>query len=72
MIDRKTLTLDSNIFIAALKRDETYSNKCADLISMISDSFILAEPSMVYQEVCGTLARKVDLSTAKAAKIAWI
>jgi predicted nucleic acid-binding protein len=49
MIDRKILTLDSNIFIAALKRDETYSNKCVDLILMISDSFILAEPSIVYQ-----------------------
>jgi predicted nucleic acid-binding protein len=29
---------------------------------------MLVEPSIIYQEVCGTLARKIDLETANIAK----
>jgi len=62
------LTLDSNIFIAALKKDEPQSNRCAQIISSIPNKFLLTEPSIVYQEVCGTLARRVGIEVADAAK----
>ena len=64
----RILTLDSNVLIAALKTDETHSEKCAEILTHVPDTFILAEPSIIYQEVCGTLARKADLDTANAAK----
>ena len=58
------LTLDSNVLIAALKKDEPYSQKCSEIISEVPDSFVLTEPSIVYQEVCGTLARRVGAEMA--------
>jgi len=64
----RLLTLDSNVFIAALKEDEPYSEKCLQILSRIPDIFILTEPSILYQEVCGTLARKVGKETADQAR----
>jgi predicted nucleic acid-binding protein len=54
--------------IAALKEDETHSQKCVEIIAKVPDAFILAEPSIVYQEVCGTLARRVGTDAAHQAK----
>ena len=65
---RRILTLDSNVFIAALKKDESYSKECFDILSRVPDDFVLSEPSIVYQEVCGTLARRVGLETAAEAR----
>lgn len=62
------LTLDANIFIASLKNDEPYSSECVKILEKVPDKFILAEPSIIYQEVCGTLARKVGLAIADKAK----
>lgn len=66
--NRRLLTLDSNVFIAALKEDEPYSRECVEILNMIPHSIILAEPSVVYQEVCGTLARRVGANVAEEAK----
>jgi hypothetical protein len=46
----KLLTLDANIFIAALKADELHSEKCAQVLTKIPNRFQLAEPSIIYQE----------------------
>jgi len=62
------LTLDSNVFVAAVKTDEPQREKCAEIIRKVGDLFLLAEPSVVYQEVCGTLARRVGVDQADAAK----
>ena len=64
----RMLTLDSNVLIAALKADEPYSDKCAEILTEVPDTFILAEPCIIYQEVCGTLARKAGLHVANTAK----
>jgi predicted nucleic acid-binding protein len=56
------------VLIAALKADEPYSGNCAEILRQVPDTFILAEPSIVYQEVCGTLARRVGLSVANRAR----
>jgi predicted nucleic acid-binding protein len=64
----RLLTLDSNILIAALKRDELYSQRCVEIIAEVPDAFVLAEPSIVYQEVCGTLARRVGTEAANQTK----
>ena len=61
------LTLDSNVLIAALKTDEPQSEKCASILNQVPSQFVLAEPSIIYQEVCGTLARKVGLDEANIA-----
>ncbi len=64
----RILTLDSNVMIAALKDDEPYSHNCAEILRKIPDAFILSEPSIVYQEVCGTLARRVGADVADKAR----
>jgi len=62
------LTVDSNIIIAALRTSEPASSKCSKILSGASECFRFVEPSIIYQEVCGTLARKIDLETANEAK----
>lgn len=64
----RTLTLDSNVMIAALKKDEPQSDRCAQLLRKVPDQFLLSEPSIVYEEVCGTLARKVGREAADEAR----
>lgn len=54
--------------VAALKGDEPYSDRCAEILSKVPDPFILSEPTIVYQEVCGTLARRVGADVADDAK----
>ncbi len=58
------LTLDSNVVIAAFRTVEPVSKKCVDILTKASEQFVLAEPSIFYQEVCGTLARRVSLEIA--------
>jgi len=60
--------LDASVFVAALKADEEYSKECADTLRRLAEGFVLAEPSVVYQEVCGTLARRVGLEAAREAE----
>lgn len=62
------LTLDSNVLIAALKDDEPYSAKCVEILGKVPDKFLLTEPSIIYQEVCCTLARKAGKAVADKAK----
>lgn len=65
---RRILTLDSNVMIAALKEDEIHSDRCVEILEKVPDRFILSEPSVVYQEVCGTLARRVGAEVGDDAK----
>lgn len=67
-ITRRLITLDANVFIAALKQDEPYSQNCSNILNKIPDSFIPCEPTIIYQEVCGTLARRAGLDIANLAK----
>jgi len=64
----RILTLDSNVLIAALKQDEPYGEKCSEILGKVPDTFILSEPSMIYQEVCGTLGRRVGVDVADDAR----
>jgi len=66
--DSRVLTLDSNVLIASLKKDEPHSEKCSEILRKVPDKFILSEPSIVYQEVCGTLARRVGADVAHKAR----
>ncbi|MGQ9468635.1 MAG: PIN domain-containing protein [Nitrososphaerales archaeon] len=67
-VARRILTPDSNVFIAALKTDEPYSERCAEIISKMPENFLLSEPSIIYQEVCRNLARRVRADIADVAK----
>ncbi len=64
----RLLTLDANVLIAALKADEPHSEKCTEILSKVPNHFQLTEPSIIYQEVCGTLARKTSLNIANQTK----
>jgi predicted nucleic acid-binding protein len=64
----RLLTLDANVLIASIRQNEPNSEKCAKILSKIPESFALTEPSIIYQEVCGTLARKIGLEEANIAK----
>jgi len=64
----KLLTLDANVFVAALKADEPYSVECSEILSQVPRGFVLVEPSIVYVEVLGTLARRVGVELAERAK----
>jgi len=66
---KKPLTLDANVFVAALKADEPYSDVCLDILHKVPSGFTLVEPSIVYVEVLGTLARRVGLELAEKAKV---
>jgi len=68
LIARKLLTLDANVFVAALKMDEEYSDECSEILGKVPKDFILAEPSVVYIEVVGTLARKTSSEVAVKAE----
>src|SRR5437879_13078282 len=64
----KILTLDSNVLVAGPKADEPYSKKCFQLVEEVPESFGLPEPAVVYQEVCGTLARRLAKDMADRAR----
>ncbi|MCJ7574417.1 type II toxin-antitoxin system VapC family toxin [Candidatus Bathyarchaeota archaeon] len=68
MSSSKFLTLDANVFVAALKADEPYSERCSEILSRVPGGFALVEPSIVYVEVLGALARRVGLGLADKAK----
>ncbi|MFI5421502.1 MAG: type II toxin-antitoxin system VapC family toxin [Nitrososphaerales archaeon] len=62
---KRILTLDANVFVGAARADEPHRKKCIDIIKLIPASFLLSEPSIVYQEVCGTIARRVGTTEAE-------
>jgi predicted nucleic acid-binding protein len=62
------LTLDANVFVAGFRTDEPAKEKCSRILADVSEKFVLAEPSIVYQEVCGAIARKIDLNAAHEAR----
>ncbi|MEM2226193.1 MAG: type II toxin-antitoxin system VapC family toxin [Candidatus Bathyarchaeia archaeon] len=64
---KRLSTLDANVLVAALKGDEPYSEKCARILERVPDELILVEPSIVYQEVCGALARRAGPEVAREA-----
>jgi hypothetical protein len=61
-------TLDSFVLMAALEEDEPYSGECLQILGWVPDSFVSAEPSIVYQEVCGTLAMRIGRGEADQAR----
>jgi predicted nucleic acid-binding protein len=54
--------------IAALKKDEAQSVRCAEILRKIPAEFLLSEPSVIYTEVCGTLARRAGREVAEEAR----
>lgn len=62
------LTIDSNVIIAALRIIEPDSEKSGKILAKATQEFTLAEPSIIYQEVCGNIARKMSMKLAENAK----
>jgi len=61
----KHLTLDSNIFISSIKRNEEYSDKCREIIDKVGKDFILVEPAILITEVGNAVGRNINIETAK-------
>jgi predicted nucleic acid-binding protein len=62
-----SLTLDSNVFVAAIKEDEPFSEECREVLRVADEMYMLHEPSVVFAEVLGTLGRRVGLDVAESA-----
>ena len=62
---QRLLTFDANVLVGVAKRDEPFHKKCVELLSKVPDSFFLCEPSIIYQEVCGTISRRVGSVEAR-------
>jgi predicted nucleic acid-binding protein len=66
--DSLFLTLDANVFVAGFRHGEPAKDRCSRILAEVSEKFVLAEPSILYQEVCGTIARKINLRAAQEAR----
>ena len=62
---RMSLTLDSNVFVAAIKEDEPFSEECREVLRVADGVYTLYEPSVVFAEVLGTLGRRVGRGVVK-------
>jgi len=67
-VAKRLITLDANVLVAALKEDEAHGGDCLNILRKVPDLFLPCEPSVVYQEVCGALSRRVGLEVAGLAK----
>ena len=59
------VTLDSNIFISAIKGNEEYSRSSRKIVEMIGRNFLLIEPSIVFAEVGNAVARNMNVAVAE-------
>jgi predicted nucleic acid-binding protein len=66
---RELLTLDANVFVAAVRANEPFTDECQQILRRVADEFTLIEPSIVYVEVFGTLARRVGSELAEKARL---
>jgi predicted nucleic acid-binding protein len=61
------VTLDSNVFISAIKGNEEYSRSSRKIVEMIGRNFLLVEPSIVFAEVGNAVARNMNVAVAEEA-----
>jgi predicted nucleic acid-binding protein len=62
---QRLVTLDSNVFIAKIKGDELYSDKCVKIIERIGTDFVFVEPAIIFTEVGNIVKRSIDEPTAR-------
>ncbi len=66
VINRR-VTLDSNVLISAVKKNEEYSKECSEILSYVGTSFILYQPTVCITELYNGIGRTKGESAAKKA-----
>jgi|GEM_PF-351165 len=61
------VTLDSNVLISAVKKNEEYSKECSEILSYVGTSFILYQPTVCITELYNGIGRTKGESAAKKA-----
>lgn len=63
----KNLTIDSNVFISAIKGNEEYSEKCRKIISGIGIDFLLYQPTISITEIYNSVGKVKGKEAAEVA-----
>lgn len=61
------VTLDSNVFISAIKENEKYSKGCIEILNLVGESFVLYQPTMSITELYNAVGKTKDEPAAKKA-----
>lgn len=61
------VTLDSNIFISAVKESEKYSQECGEILSYVGTSFMLYQPTVCITELYNGIGKSKGEKAAKKA-----
>ncbi len=66
-IKNNRVTLDSNVLISAVKKNEKYSKDCKDLLRLVGISFLLYQPAVTITELYNGIGRTKGETAAKKA-----
>ncbi len=66
-IKNNRVTLDSNVLISAVKKNEKYSKDCKDLLRLVGISFLLYQPAVTITELYNGIGRTKGKTAAKKA-----
>ena len=61
------VTLDSNVFIAAIKENEEFSKDCSEILNQVGTSFILYQPTLCITELYNAIGKMKGEPSAKKA-----
>jgi len=61
------VTLDSNVFISAVKENERYSKECREILNNVGTSLILYQPTVSITELYNGIGRTKGQAAAKQA-----
>jgi len=61
------VTLDSNVFISAIKENEEFSKDCSEILSQVGTLFILYQPTLCITELYNAIGKTKGEPTAKKA-----
>jgi predicted nucleic acid-binding protein len=61
------VTLDSNVFISAIKENEEFSEDCREILNLVGTSFILYQPTLCITELYNAIGKMKGEPSAKKA-----
>ncbi len=67
VIENIRVTLDSNVLISAVKKNEEYSRDCSEILSQVGTSFILYQPTLCITELYNGIGKTKGEPVAKKA-----
>jgi predicted nucleic acid-binding protein len=61
------VTLDSNVLISAVKKNEEYSKECSEILGYVGTSFLLYQPTICITELYNAIGKTKGEPAAKKA-----